>query len=452
MEIALQKKDGQVAELTVQIKPEDYKESVEKKVRDYSKKARINGFRPGKVPPQVIRRMMGKDLLAEEVYNLLNKKINGYIQEEKLRLLGDPLPSDGSPVVDFEVEGDYTFVYDLGLAPEFEVELSKLPKLTSYDVQVDAASVERMVTSLQREHGEASEPESVGEDDVITGQLTATGRRAEYDKVVSLPLDRMEEKYRRRLAGTTKGQKVEIDIKRAYAKDYALISRLLGISVDEASKLRGDFDLALQKIDRRAKHPLDQELFDKVFGPGNVTDEADFRTKVQEALQKSFERQAEEQKGEDLKEALIEKTKFELPSSFLKRWILATNQTKEDETPLSAEQIEDEFPRYEQELRWTLIQGKVIAANDIHVHQEEVVAKAKQQIAAQLLGGAEITPELEETLDRFAEGYLSENNGERYRQMQEIAVGEKVMAHLLSTAEFKAKTVDPEEFRKAVVK
>ncbi len=376
--------DQNNAVVTVSIAKSDYAESVDKKLRDYRKKANIPGFRPGMVPLNLVKKMYGKAIMAEEVNKLVSDGIYNYIRENKINILGEPLPNETEqPVIDFDTQEDFDFVFDLGLAPEFEVELNKKDKVASYKIAVSEEMIENQVKSYTGRYGKYVQEDVVAEKDMVKGEVLelVDGKVNEsgikISDAVLTPAYMKDEAQKAAFVNASKGAVIVFNPKTAFENE-AEVSSLLKISKDEAKNITSDFQFTIEGITRYNEAEINQELFDKVYGEGVVTTEEEFRAKIKESIQESLVGDSEYKFGVDARDMLVAKYDgLVFPDAFLKRWVLATNEN------LTAETLEEDYPKMIADLKWQLIKDKLAKANDIKVEIEDVNAYAARVARAQ---------------------------------------------------------------------
>ncbi len=384
MNITQDKVDNLNSVVTVKIKPEDYKERVEKAIKDQAKKAKLPGFRPGMVPPAHIKKMYGKSILVDEINNMLNDTLNNYLNENKIEVLGQPLPKfDDSKDFNWDFTDEFEFMYELGLAPEFDLDFSSKDKLTYYKVKVDEETLASRIKNLRKSYGKMSNPDVSADDDVIYSelkQLSTDGSVFEegISNIASVRLDLIkDEKIKKSLIGLKKGDVVEFDIQKAFEGNVAQIAKVLNISEEDAQDLKSKFQLTVTNINRLEEGDLNQEFFDKLFGADVVKSEEEFRAKITEELESMMAQNADQRLQNDLYQFGLNKISMQLPDAFLKRWLKATNEKITDE------ELNKDYDDFARNLRWTLIENKIIKDNSIEIKYEQVFAAAKKRLQAQ---------------------------------------------------------------------
>ena len=368
----------------MRIEKADYTEKVEKTLRDYRKKANIPGFRPGMVPAGLVKKMYGKAVLAEEINKIVSDELYKYIRENNVNMLGEPMPNETEQQeINFDTQEDFEFVFDLGLAPEFEVELSKKDKVKYYNIAVSEEMIENQVKSYTSRYGKYVQEEVVEEKDMLKGEILemAKGKVNESGIKVSdavlTPAYMKDEAIKAQFVGASKGAVIVFNPATAFENE-AEVSSLLKISKDEAKTITSDFQFKIEGITRYHESAIDQELFDKVYGEGVVNSEEEFRAKIKESIQESLVGDSEYKFGVDARDMLVAKYDgLVFPDAFLKRWVLATNEN------LTAETLEEDYPKMIADLKWQLIKDKLAKANDIKVEIEDVNAYAARVARAQ---------------------------------------------------------------------
>jgi trigger factor len=377
MNITNQKIDDLNAVVSIKILPEDYQSKVDVVLKDYRKKANIPGFRPGMVPIGLVKKLYYKPILAEEINKIVSESLMNYIRDEKIKMLGEPLPHrDDSKVIDFDKDTEFEFFFDLGLFQEFSMNISEKDKIQYYTIKVEDSVVEEYKNNVTKRFGDFVPVEKAVADELMKGnllQLDAEGNVAEEGikaENISMSLDMMKDDSIKKLfKGKKAGDKIDFDLRKAYPSDVELAS-LLRIDKDLAAGVNGEFRMEIAEILEFRKHELNQELFDKVYGENAVKSESEFLDKLVEELKVNYERESNYKFAIDSKDYLIKKAKLALPVEFLKRWILETNEK------MNPELLEKEFGDYEKEFQWQLIKDQLIRENDIKVSEEELLEYA----------------------------------------------------------------------------
>jgi len=432
--------------LHVKVEPTDYEERVDQVLKDYRRKATIDGFRPGKVPMGLIRKMYRTPVLVDEINKIVSESLFDYLQENKIRILGEPLShKDDSPVIDFEHDTEFEFKFDLGLAPQFELEVTSKDKIPYYKIKADKTQQKEYLDSLLQRYGEFKPVEKAGKDELIRGVLVKVNESGEEVENgirvenVSMSLEMMKDENEKLLfSGTGAGDEVVFNVKKAFPNDAELAS-LLRIDKSEIPLLEGTFKCIIQEVNKFEKATMGKELFDKVYGEGEVTTEEEFLDRIREEIEHNYERESEYRFMVDARETLIKKTKLDLPVEFLKRWMVEANEN------ITVEQVNEDFEKYEDDFRWQLIKEHLIKQQEIRVSEEEALAMAKGIALNQYMQyGISNVPD--DYLENYAREMLSKPE-ESKRIYDQKAEG-KLMAYIKSTAKMDDKEVSSEKFRK----
>ena len=445
MNIAQTALDDLRIELAVTLNPDDYNPRVDRALKRHQQQAEMPGFRKGKVPLQLIRRQYGQSVLAEELNQMLGEQLQNHIQENKLNVLGNPIPSEKTEDAgDWNSPGDFIFNYEVGLAPELSLDFGRIAKFTRHKIKVDKKAIERQVNDLQRRHGKMTDPDNSEANDMLVGafaQLDSDGNLLEggitSDSTVSLEFVE-DKKTKKALLGLEPGSTVDIDPHKV-SRDHDDLGRMLGISHEQVQDLQGNFRFTVKEVKRLEPHEINQSLFDKIYGEGVVTDEKEFRERVAEDLDGHFDRDAEWVFRRRFVVDLLKKVDVKLPDAFLKRWIALTN-----DKPLTPAQLEEEYPGYAESLRWQILQQTVAQAIDLKVEAVELEAEAKRQVGAQYAQYG--MPMDEETLGNVAKNVLNDEN-ER-RRIADVLVERKVVDDLKTRVKISEKLVSYVEFGK----
>lgn len=449
MNITKENKDELNAVLKIQIDPEDYKERVDKVVKDYKKKAKMDGFRPGKVPEGLIRKMYGRAIKMDEVNKLVSEKLSEYIKSEDLNILGEPLPSqEEQKSIDWDNDNQLEFAFDIGMAPEFEVKISGHDKIPYYKIKITDELIDQQVGNYQEHLGEFKEIDKVNDlDELITAhinELDEEGNPKEggiYKENASLTLSVVkDEDIKKQFQDAAAGDALDIELKKAFPNDTE-ISSMLNIEKEKAAELEGMFRVHIQEVKKFEKAEVSQELFDKIYGEGNVTSNEEFREKIQGELEEQIKPESERKLSHDVKEHFVRKVNPKIPAEFLKRWL------KESQNDLSEEDIEKDFSQFEKDVKWDLIKNKISKENDIQVEESEVLELAKEVTMQQLRQyGLGSLPD--EQLENYAKEILKKD--EDRRKLHERKFEEKVVEHIKQHVKLEEKEVTSEEFQQMI--
>jgi len=450
MNIEKEQIDDLNAVVHITLEKDDYEPRVETVLKDYRKKVNMPGFRPGKVPASLVKKMYGKAVLVDEINKLVSENLSSYITENKLDILGEPLPSENQQTIDFDNDEQFKFSFDLGLTPEVEVKLTKREKLPFYNIEVTDDMLDGQKKNVTSRFGTTEPREEAGEKSMLKGDFVQLDQKGEpledgikaEDAVMSTAIIKTE-KEKKKIVGAKVGDEIVFEPKKAFPNDTE-ISYLLKISKEEAAALEGKFRFTVKEITEYIDPELNQELFDKIFGPGKVTNEEEFTAQVKEDLENTLKMESEYKFTLDAKEKLMGKVDMKLPEEFLKRWIKATNQNKEEQD-FTDEQIDQEMPRFLEDLKWQIIRNQLIKENDLKVEQQDVIDFAKKSAKLQFMQyGLNNVPD--EHIESYAMDMLK--NEDQQRSMAEGAINDKVMDFVKEAVKVEEKEVSRDEFNK----
>jgi trigger factor len=446
MNIVRKDLDQNNAVVTLRIEKADYAEKVDKTLRDYRKKANIPGFRPGMVPVGLVKKMYGKAVMAEEINKLVSENLFNYIRENNVNILGEPLPNETEQQpIDFDTQEEFEFVFDLGIAPEIEVDLSKKDKVKYYDITVSEEMIENQVKSYTGRYGKYIQEEVVEEKDMLKGELLemANGKVNESGIKVqdaTLTAAYMKDDAQKALfVGAKKGDVIIFNPAIAFESETE-ISSLLKISKDEAKTIDSDFQLKIESITRYHESEINQELFDKVYGEGVVSTVEEFRAKIKENIQENLVSDSEYKFGIDAQEMLVAKCNdVVFPDAFLKRWVLSSNEN------LTSETLEQDFPKMISDLKWHLLKDKIAKANNIKVEKEDVEDFAKKMAKAQFAQYGMIGMD-DEIIANYAKDMIKKED--TLKNIIDRVAEQKVYAVVKEAVKLDNKEVSIEEFNK----
>ncbi|MCG8573547.1 MAG: trigger factor [Flavobacteriales bacterium] len=443
MNVVEEKIDDLNAVLRVTVSPEDYQEKVNKTLKDYSKQANIPGFRPGKIPFSLIKKKYGKSVLAEELNKVINQSLHDFIQTNQLNILGNPLPKDDEEVKgDFDNPSEFEFAYEIGVSPEFDIKLSKKNKFDYLKVEIDGEMLDKEVDNLARRYGKLVPAEEVGEKDMVLGEFAELdGKEIKEEGIKNTSTISMEfvedEKVKKQLTGKKVGAELTLD-PRKVSKGDTDMAAMLAIKTEEVADLKSKFNFKITEIKTMVPAAIDQALFDKLFGEGNIKSEDELRDRIKDDLSKMFSNDSDRAFSQKVTEQLMEKTQFDLPEAFLKRWIAASSEQE-----ITAEQIEADFENYRNSLKWQLIQNKIIKDNDIKVEPQEAVDYTKGLLVNQFAQYGMPAPEDQE-LEAQAKNVLG--NREEANKIYDNIYGAKMLNYFKNTVGVNEKELPYDKF------
>ncbi len=423
------------AVVTVNISKDDYSEKVDTILKDYRKNANIPGFRKGHVPLGMVKKQYGKAVLVDEVNKILQNELHKFLTEEKLDVLGNPLPKNEAEI-DWDA-GDFSFEFDLGLAPEFEVKLQG-KAVTHYKIVADDEMINNQVKTIRKQYGKLIAKDTVEKGDEVTGTFTSEEKGIEKKATFETEIVKGK-KQLSTLIGAKVGDTITLKTKGLF-KDEHDNQRYLGVDHDAAHGLDIEVTLKIEEVNKREMADLNQELFDKIFGEGVVTSEKQLKEKIKEDAERQFEQQSDQKLLNDVVESLIENTKFDLPKEFLQRWIQQSG-----EEVLSEEAAKEEFEKSEKGLRYQLIEGKLRAEHKLQVTFEELKDYSRDMIRMQMAQFGNMNP-TDEELDGIVGRIMS--NEEEVRRLSEQLNTNKMLQFYKENAKLKTKEVTYDKFIK----
>jgi trigger factor len=434
--------------MTITIEQADYQEQVDKKLKDYRKKAQVPGFRPGMVPMGLIKRQYGMAVKVDEVNRILSDKLFEYVRQNNIQMLGEPLPNEErQQPQDLQGDGPFVFVFDIAVAPEFTAELTDKDKIDYYDIKVDDKIIDEQVQMFQSQTGEFVEVQEWSGNDTLKGdlrQLDAEGNTLEGGLEVEggmvMPSYVKGEDEKKKFEGAKPGDIIVFNPKKAYPDNDAEVAALLKVDKDQVKDLESDFSFQITEIRHFQPHAVDQELFDRIFGEGNVTDEASFRQKIADGIKPQFVGNSDFKFLQDVRKYMEEKVgELQFPEAILKRVMLQNNKDK------GADFVEQNFEGSIKELKWHLIKEQLVNACQVKVEDADLKQVAKGAVRQQFAQyGMNNVPD--DVLENYAEEQLKKR--ENIEGYVERAIDVKLMQALKQVVKLNVKEVTFDEFNK----
>ncbi len=444
MNITRENIDDLNAILKIEITKTDYEYKFENVLKDYRKKATIKGFRPGMVPIGLVKKMYGRAVQIDEINKIVTENIQKYIADEKIEILGDPLPkTDEQEKIDFDTREDFTFSFELGLAPVIELKLSKKNKINQYVIVIDEKMKSDYLDSYTRRFGELRKADLTEETDVIKGKIEAIDNNGNVlpdgpsVEETSLGIDIIKDKkIKKQFLGKGLNDSIDFDLRKAYPNDTE-IAGILHKKKEEVADLDMNFRFTVNEISRFHPAEIGKELFDKIYGEGVVKSEEEFMKKIVDEIEINLKRESDFKLMTDIKTLALEKSDIQLPEEFLKRWLLKVNEKTTEE------QVEKEFDNFRKDLKWQLIRNRVAHDNEVKISEEELLKEAEnitryqfQQYGLFYATGDQITNYAKETLKR-------EDDAKR---IADKILEEKVILIVKELVKLEDKSVTIEEF------
>jgi trigger factor len=425
LEITLDKHAANQASVKISLNEADYQPKVEAKLKDYAKKAVIKGFRPGKAPVSMVKRMYGTSVMVDEINSILSSSLNTYLKEQPFKILGDPLPViESADKIDWDNQKEFDFEYRIGFVENINIDLNQDLAVSAYNVEIDDATVQDAIDNLRSQYGKMTNPEVSEKDDFLYGDLKSGD--GSIEKTFSLPLSKVKEEKLQNFIGLKKGDVITLNPQETITENT---TELTGVAEEDLS---GNFTFTVQNINRTENSELDQEFFDKIFGPDQIVSEEAFRNKVKDVLAENYNKEIKVYSEEKLKEALVSKADIQLPDGFLKEWLIRAN--------------EDEYPIYAKQLVWSLISNKIATENDIKAEHADVIEKTKQMIREQFASSG-MGAQMESSMDLFVDNYLKGKDGQNYMQMMTSVQNDKVLGFVKEKAGVTEEFISVEKFK-----
>ena len=444
MNISFEAPDKVNGLMTITLEKEDYQGEVEKTLKDYRKRANIPGFRPGQAPMGMIKRQFGASVKVDAINKMLGEKLYEYIRENKIQMLGEPLPSEQQEQLDFESDAPLTFKFDIAVAPEFKDELTGKDKVDYYNITVDDKLIDQQVEMYQSRAGqyEKAEQYDAEQRDMLKGDLREVGKEGgiELSEISLMPQYIKVDDQKKLFDGCKLGDVITWNPRKAYPDNDAEVSAMLKIQKEEVKDHEGDFTFQVTEISRYVKAPVDQKLFDQVYGEGNVKDEKEFRQKIADQISQQFKSDSDYKFLLDVRAHMEKKVgKLEFPEAILKRVMLNNNKDK------GADFVEKNFEASIKELGWHLIKEQLVAAQDIKIEDDDLKNVAKEAARAQFAQyGMSNIPD--EYLENYAQEMLKKR--ENVDGLVDRAVDVKLTAALKNVVKLNEKDITLEDFQK----
>ena len=441
MNISKENVDELNAVVTLTVDKADYEPKVEESLKNYRKKVSMPGFRPGHVPANLVKKMYGKQILAEEVNRLFSTSLNNYIVENKIDIVGEPLPHEGQEPIDFDKEIDtINFKFDLGLKPALDIEINDKIKLPAYTIDVTDETVDKLLHDQLSRLSTSQKVDVVSEKSFVEAEIEQEGGAKNENGFIGINnLKGEQDKF----IGAKAGDVVKFDIRKAYEDDNSFIAYALGISAEDAANVKGEATATIKSISEQKEPELNQELFDKLLGEGKASNEEEFKARIREHAAKLNSLEEDYRFTLDLRDALLKNYKVELPEAFLRRWITLVNADNKEFTP---EVLDKEFPKFIEDLKWQVVKNAVLKKNDIKITEEDIVNFAKNSTVAQFAQyGIMNIPE--DKLDEYAKNQVRSNK-EQYEHYVEGASNYVISKFAKEHAKIESKAISHQDFAK----
>ena len=422
-------------QVTIEIAAADYAEPLRKRLNDYRRKADLKGFRRGMAPMSLIQRMYGDQCLYESVNGMVGDALNDFIRDNKVRIVGEPLPSEDQPQLSWKSGEDFTFKFDIAQTPELNFEVNKEDKIPYYDINITAPEKKATREQLLQQYGSLQEGKKAGENDYIIADIANEGHKAEG---VYISISNVAEAARGAFVGRKAGDKFAIAVNAAFENETDRAA-MLKVEKSQLAGLNPMFTFTVVNVKTFVAAEENQETYDKIFGEGTVTTPEQFEEKIVERIKSNHEQEANYRFGADVRKYFVDKAALELPEAFLKRWLVYANEGK-----FSAEQVEKEFPGFVEDFKWQLVRGYLMQKFGLKVSREDILSAAESFVAYQyaMYGMAGVPDNL---IKSSAENMLQDEN--QYRRLEEQCEDNKTIARIREEVTLQSKKISMEKFR-----
>ncbi len=435
MNVSKNQPDALNYQVTIEIAAADYAEPLRKRLNEYKRKADIKGFRPGMAPLSLIQRLYGDQALYESVNGLVSDQLNNFIQEEKIRIVGEPLPSEDQPQLSWKSGEDFTFKFDIAQTPELNFTVDKGDKIPYYDINITAAEKKATREQLLQQYGSLQEGKKAGENDYVIADIANETHKAEG---VYISISNVAEAARGAFIGRKAGDKFDLDVNAAFENETDRAA-MLKVEKSQLAGLDPMFSFTIVNVKTFVAAEENQETYDKIFGKDAVTTPEQFDQKIEERIKGSHEQESNYRFGTDVRKYFVEKAGLELPEAFLKRWLVYANDGK-----FTAEQVEKEFPGFIEDFKWQLVRGYLMQKFDLKVTREDLQAAAESFVAYQyaMYGMAGVP---ENIIKSSAENVLQDQN--QLRRLEEQCEDNKAIARVREEVTLQHKKISQDKFR-----
>jgi len=445
MNISITKKSKTESIIKIKIVSHDYLNKIENRINEIKPKLNLKGFRPGRVPVQLIKKMYGKSILIEEINKLTSHELTNYIREKKINLIGEPIPeTPNENKIDWDKESSFEFKFRIGMVSEFKLEkFSKSLKFNKYEIKIDKKIINETIQNLQNQFPVFIDIKEVKNDSKIEGKIIKSEK---YEKQkLKLFLKSLNQNERKKFLKKKIGNKVVFSSYKLCDSNIQQLNQIFQTNHNSLNEFEDIVDFQIDKISTQKSSDVNNELFDKVFGKGKIKNKTEFENKIKESLKSNYDRESEILLNRSIQKQITKKHTISIPDEFLKNWIEKNNDKKSSE-----EIINNNYENYCQELKWTFIVDKIIEKENIKVENNEVEEAAKNQIRYQLASSGIQNPEKE--LDKFVKNYLGQKNGDNYFKIHNQIKSDKAMNAIKKRISISNKNITFDKFKSLSIK
>ncbi|MCF6366256.1 MAG: trigger factor [Bacteroidales bacterium] len=449
MNITRTEKDELNSVISLKINVEDYEPKVNSELKEYRKKAQIKGFRPGKAPIGLIKKMVGNQIVMQEVDKLVSESLTKYLIDEKLDILGQPLPSDKQQPVDIINETEHEFLFDVGLAPKIDLTIDKKTSIPYYKIKIDDKLINDEIERHRNQFAKAEKKDTIEGTSYVKGNVIQTDKEGKViqdgifseDTMIATDIIK-DEKEKKKFIGAKIDDTVTFDIKKAFPNNTE-IAGILKIDKEKVDEIESHFQFVISEITNYVPAEINQELFDKVFANEKIKTEEEYKEKIKANIEKVYKDESEYRLGVDAKEKLLSKSDVKLPEEFMKKWLKATDK----EGKLTDEILEKEYPLFEKDTIWQLIKSSISKNQEFKVTEEELRQESRKFTEAQFMQyGLPLNSMSEEQMASFIDKNLEK--AEDRNRFAERAVENKVINYIKENAKLEEKAISLDDFKK----
>ena len=446
MNITIENIDNLNALLKVEVRKSDYSENVEKVLKEYRRKANVKGFRPGMVPMGIIRKMHGKVVQLDEINKIVSDSISKYLTEEKINILGDPLPvNDDTEFIDFENQEDFDFTFEVGLAPDINLNLTKKNKVDFYEITIDEKMRKDYISNYTKRFGEFRIADTSGDSDMLKGSIFAldesgninSGDPGADETTLSVSVIK-DKKIKKDFTGRKSGESIDFDLRKAFPNDFE-IAGILKKQKDDVAELNGKYRFTISEISRFEPAALNKDLFDKLYGENVINTEEEFMEKIDGEISENLRREGEYKLMLDIKKLAMSKTDIELPEEFLRKWLIKVNDQ------VTSDQIDKDFNSFKEDLKWQLIRNKVARDNELKVTEEEMHEEAEKVTRYQFQQYG-LFYATDDQIHNYAHEMLKREDD--VKRIAEKILEEKAIEKLKESVKIESKQISMDDFNK----
>ena len=445
MNISITKKSTTESIIIIKIVPSDYLNKIDNKINEIKPKLNLKGFRPGKVPSQLIKKMYGKSILIEEINKLTSHELTNYIREKKINMIGEPVAEKSDETkINWEKETDFEFKFRIGMVSEFKlVKFSKSMKFNKYDIKIDKKIINETIQNLQNQFPVFVDSKEVKNDSIVEGKIINSEKYQKQN--LKLFLKSLNQNETKKFLKKKINNKIDFSLYKLSDSNVHQLNQIFQTNHKSINEFEDKISFQIDKISTQKPADINDELFEKVFGKGNIKNKTEFENKIKESIKSNYDRESEILLNRSIQKQITNKHTISIPDEFLKNWIQKNNDKKS-----SDEIINKNYKNYCQELKWTFIVDKIVEKESIKVENNEIEETAKNQIRYQLASSGIQNPEKE--LDKFVKSYLGQKNGDNYFKIHNQLKSDKAMNAIKKRISISNKNITFDKFKSLSIK